>query len=801
MVSKVDGYLQMRLLFNNIFNNKAMKKKMKTMKTILLTTALVGMTACQQTVKTIGVQLIPQPLEVLQTKGAFVLTDASSIQVQGKDAKTIATYFAQKMRTATGYAIDVNENKGDIQLVLDAKAVKESEGYILTVTPEGVKVVAAQKEGLFYGMQSFMQLLPAEIENSKLVKNVDWAASCVEVKDAPRFSYRGLMIDACRHFMTVDAIKKQLDVMALFKMNRLHWHLTEDQAWRIEIKKYPKLTEIGSVRTEDDGTVLKGFYTQEEIKDVVAYAKERCIEVIPELELPGHELSAIAAYPELSCRNTKTSPRQVWGVEDVVMCPGKESTFKFLEDVIAEMVPLFPSKYFHIGGDECPKTSWKKCPLCQKRIRQEGLKGNKEHSSEERLQSYVIQRIEKVLNKHGKRLIGWDEILEGGLAPSATVMSWRGEEGGIKAASMNHQVIMTPGSGGLYLDHYQGDSKIEPVAIGGYAPLSKTYAYDPIPQELVKQNKGKYVLGVQANVWAEYLYTQDVREYRTFPRAIAVAEVAWSALKVKDFTDFCKRLNNAYSRLDLHGIHSHVPLPEQPNGSCNTVAFVDNTVVTFKTTRPVDMYYTLDESEPTLNAKKYTAPLTFTNDAVLKIRSILPSGKMSAVRTIHVVKQGLAPAQKLTPKKKGLQVKWTKGDFFTPKALESVKDWKVKYLKDTHKISRMFPMDGNMRNVDHYSAIAEGYLNIPEDGIYYFSSDLSQVHLDGKILIDNTGEVKRYSRKDISIALAKGWHKVKLTFLGHIQFGWPTYWLGGSLLQMRAAAAEKFVGIKEFRYN
>ena len=347
-----------------------------------------------------------------------------------------------------------------IALLID-ESVEHEEGYTLEVTKDKVTAKARTPQGLFYAMQSFLQLLPAEVESSTTVDGMAWVAPCVNIQDAPRFGYRGVMLDPCRHFIPVENVKKHIDVLALFKINRLHWHLTEDQGWRIEIKKYPKLAEIGSKRIDGEGTEYGGFYTQEEIKEIVAYAAERFITVVPELEIPGHELAAIAAYPELSCKGDSITPRIIWGVEDIVMCPGKEETFRFLEDVIAEMIPLFPGTYFHIGGDECPKSSWKQCPLCQKRIREEGLK------NEEELQSYVIRRIEKVLNGHGKRLIGWDEILEGGLAPSATVMSWRGEAGGIAAANMDHDVIMTPGSGGMYIDHYQGDPKIEPVAIGG----------------------------------------------------------------------------------------------------------------------------------------------------------------------------------------------------------------------------------------------------------------------------------------------------------------------------------------------
>ena len=506
----------------------------------LLATFCAGMALCflascaepQGEVKSYnqGINIIPTPQSLVQHDGFFRLGSNTAIAAASPEAKTVAEFFAAKMRTATGLNIQVAE-KGNIQLSVDPSLdVANDEGYTLDVTKDGAVVVAKTAQGLFYGMQSFLQLLPAEIESPSKVNGIAWQAPAVSIKDAPRFGYRGIMLDPCRHFMPVENVKKYLDVLSLFKMNRMHWHLTDDQGWRIEIKKYPKLTEIASKRIDGEGTEHSGYYTQEEIKEIVKYAADRFITVVPELELPGHEMAAIAAYPNLSCKGEQGTPRVIWGVEDIVMCPGKEDMFTFLQDVIDEMVPLFPSEYFHIGGDECPKISWKNCPLCQKRIKEEGLKADSKHSAEERLQSYVIQRMEKYLATKGKKIIGWDEILEGGLAPSATVMSWRGEDGGIAAALMDHTVIMTPGGNGMYLDAYQGDSKIEPVTIGGYTLLEKTYSYDPIPDTLVAMGKSNYILGVQGNTWSEYMYDEAKRDYMVFPRILAVAEIGWTNL-------------------------------------------------------------------------------------------------------------------------------------------------------------------------------------------------------------------------------------------------------------------------------
>lgn len=744
-----------------------------------------------------GINVIPVPVSLTQNEGVFKIGKNMAFQASTPKAKIVAEFFASKMNLATGYQVTVGDKEvsNGISLIIDESLDVNNEGYTLDVTANGATVKAKTPQGLFYGMQTFMQLLPAEIESPVVVNGIAWTTPCVSVKDEPRFEYRGFMLDPCRHFIPVENVKKQIDALSLFKINTMHWHLTDDQGWRVEIKKYPKLTEIGSKRIEGEGTEYGGFYTQEEIKEVVKYAADRFITVIPELELPGHEMAAIAAYPELSCKGEQGTPRIIWGVEDIVMCAGKEESFKFLEDVIDEIAPMFPSEYFHIGGDECPKISWKECPLCQKRIKEEGLKGDKQHSSEERLQSYFVQRMEKYLaEKHGKKIIGWDEILEGGLAPSATVMSWRGEAGGIAAANMGHDVIMTPGSGGMYLDQYQGDAKIEPVTIGGYATIEKVYNYNPVPDTLVTTGKAQHIKGVQCNNWSEYMYNTDLMEYRMYPRMLALSEIGWSPLNRKDYKDFERRLDNALVRLDAHNINYHIPQPEQPNGSSNFVAFTDKASLEFKTTRPIKMVYTIDGTEPTAESTVYSAPIEFTESGILKIRSVLPSGKMSKTRTITVEKQALAPAKEVAKTTPGLEMQVTDGMFLESSKLADIKEWKKSTMKDLRELTTVVKSSESMRGVKQYAAIATGYVNIPEDGVYYISSDNEEVWIDGKLLINNGGEVKRFSRHDTSVALAAGLHEIKVVFLGHIIGGWPSNWNDGSV-KLRKADADKFTRI------
>lgn len=744
-----------------------------------------------------GINIIPMPKELTTQQGEFVLSPKTTLVASGKEAMTIAKFFQAKMQASTGLPLVVKSSGASQSIKLSINPKLKGlgkEGYTLVSSPKGVEVVGVSAEGLFWGMQSLMQLLPAEIEAKTKVKDIRWVIPAVSIKDEPAFPYRGMHLDPSRQFATVDEVKRHIDVISLFKINKLHWHLTEDQGWRIEIKKYPRLTSVGSVRKPSSMAATNGFYTQEQVKDIVAYAKARHVDVIPEIEMPGHAMGAIVAYPELAC-NPKTQKgsdyqvRELWGVEQDVLCAGNDKVFAFLQDVIDEVAPLFPSEYFHIGGDECPKIRWKKCPKCQARIKAEGLK------DEHELQSYVIRRAEKMLAKHGKKLVGWDEILEGGLAPTATVMSWRGEQGGIQSANEGHDVIMTPGSGGLYIDHYQGDPKIEPVAICCYAPLAKTYAYYPIP-ESISADKRHHILGAQANVWSEYMYTDSIRQYRAYPRTIALAEAVWTPREKKNFNDFNRRLDNAYVRMDQYQVNYHIPQPEQPNGSCNFVAFTDTTSLVLKTTRPIKVVYTTDGSEPTPNSPVYTQPIKVNQNVVIKTASVLPSGKMSPIRHITFEKQTLRPATELKDAKEGLRVKISVGDYDEVKDFKYAQNWENAVVP---KIESIIPdkLSNNMDELQRKAVIAEGYIEVPQDGVYFFSTNYDEFWIDGDKLIDNNGEVKKFSRRDKSIALKAGYHPVKIIFVGAVLGGFPSYWDEGHV-QMRLSSSPEWKNAKAF---
>ncbi len=742
------------------------------------------MFGCQTETKVIkeynkGINIVPLPAKLTKGEGVFTVKSNTNLVLNGEGSERVGAYFNAKIGASAGFQLQPSESAGNnsISMAIDASCDHGPEGYCLSVTPNAVQLRAANARGLFYGMQTLLQLLPAEVESNTVITTVDWNIPAVEIEDQPRFTWRGMHLDVCRHFFSVDFIKKQLDVMAMYKMNTFHWHLTEDQAWRIEIKKYPKLTEIGSKRV-DEGKEHGGFYTQEQVKEIVAYAADRFINVVPEIELPGHALAALTAYPEYSCTGGPFKVRNIWGVEPDIYCAGNDQTFVFIEDILDEVSKLFPYEYVHIGGDEAPKSKWKECPKCQARIKKEGL------HDEHELQSYFIKRAEAMLQKRHKKMIGWDEILEGGLAESASVMSWRGEQGGITAANEGHDVVMTPGNW-VYLDHYQGSSKVEPVAIGGYTTLEETYGYDPVPKDL-DTNKVKHILGTQGNVWSEYMYSGDLAEYRIYPRIIALAEINWTPLDKKDFAGFVKRMDNQFVRLDEHNINYHIPLPEGP---VNTIAMLDSTTLEFTTTRPLNMYYTLDGSEPDLDSKKYQNPITLSESGTVKIRTALPTGKMSKVRTINVEKQAPKDAEPVQAKNPGLKVKIAEAEIYSTKDIGGIDKWATTTARELKQTNKLF--DYHKPSV----GIFEGYLNIPEDGVYSFSTDMDELYIAGKLLINNDGEVKRHSRNDASIALGKGLHSVKMTFINNVYGGWPQAW-NGFRISYKTADAEKATNLK-----
>lgn len=727
------------------------------------------------TLRAADINIIPTPMEMTEGQGTFTLTSATAIAWKGTGAEAVAKQFREKVARAAGFTLKKGktDKAGTITFRIDA-AVKGAEAYRLDVTAGKVVATASTADGLYYAMQSLLQLLPAEIEMAQSATHrSSWEIPAVSINDAPRFAYRGVMLDPCRHFLSVDAVKKQIERLAAYKFNRVHWHLTEDQGWRIEIKKYPELTQVGAQRVEGDGSIHRGYYTQEEVKDVVRFAAEHHVTIVPELEMPGHGMAAIAAYPWLSCKGEQMTPRIIWGVEDIVFCPGKETTYKFLEDVIDEMVPLFPGTLFHIGGDESPRGEWKTCDSCQSRMKAEG------YEKEAQLQSYLIGRIGKYLDSKGKKLIGWDEILEGGnLDTSAVVMSWRGEDGGIAAARMGHHVLMTPSSRGLYFDQFQSDPATEPTAIGGYSTLKKVYDYDPVPQTLRDNGQERYVLGVQANCWSEYIPDVSTLELRLYPRALALAEAAWTPLDKKNYADFVRRVDgDASLRLKAKGVNFHIPIPAQAEGSHATVEFVDTATVTLTTPRPLRIVYTTDGTRPTANSATYTAPLTLTKTTTLRTASVLPSGVMSEPRTISVKKTDYAPAVRhAADTVPGVSLAIYKGNYLSPYALKG-EPTTTKTTTGFQALRSQTRVPSSVRNVENYAAVAEGYINIPADGVYEFSSNNNQVWIDGKLLVDNAAlKVPRFSPNNAEAALAKGLHTIRVVFLGGIFGGWPTYW-------------------------
>jgi hexosaminidase len=571
--------------------------------------------------------IIPKPVKMVKTNEVFTFNKATTIGVAPKINPDNITFFNAYFKSVSGYSLTVNHKSNPfIRLTIDSNDVTQPEGYKLSVTTKQINIVGHDETGVFYGLQSMVQLI--KVTGGKVT-----VQGCT-VTDYPRFTYRGMHLDVSRHFFEPTDIKKWIDLLALYKINTFHWHLTDDQGWRIEIKKYPLLQSISAYRDETiighkkdsphrfDGKRYGGYYTQDEVKEIVKYATQRHITVIPEIEMPGHALAALAAYPQLGCTGGSYKTATYWGIFDDVYCAGNDETFTFLQNVMDEVLPLFPSKYIHIGGDECPKTKWKTCPKCQKRIKDEHLKDEKE------LQSYFIGRMEKYLNSKGRQIIGWDEILEGGLTPGATVMSWTGEEGGIAAAKQHHDAIMTPEKY-VYLDYYQSLYPAEPLAGGGYTPLSKVYNYEPITSEL-SGDEAKYIKGVQANAWSEYLASPAQAERQLFPRMLALAEVAWSSKENKNYPDFLKRLRYQQPLLKKLNINAADVFDGITDSVTETADY--RVALSLQTTLPGGkIFYTVDNTEPGLNAKQYNGPVIVAATGIIKASVFLNDKQVGRV--------------------------------------------------------------------------------------------------------------------------------------------------------------------------
>jgi hexosaminidase len=673
------------------------------------------------------ISIIPEPLSLKREAGTFVIERGTTIILgsENKELQKVGEQLAARLRLVTGYSLELTisaagkQRTNAILLALDDRDRDLGrEGYRLTVTKKFVEITGSAAAGVFYGVQSFYQLLPVEVEKNVLVPGIAWSVPCVTIEDRPRFPWRGMHLDVGRHFFSKDSVEQYIDLLAMYKMNTFHWHLTEDQGWRIEIKKYPRLTTVGAWRQEtmNDCTPHGGFYTQDDIREIVEYASERFITIVPEIEMPGHCLAALAAYPELSCSGGPFKVGTEWGVVYDVYCAGKEKTFQFLEDVIDEVASLFPGPFFHIGGDEVPKLRWSNCRWCQERIKAEGLKDESE------MQSYFIKRVEKMLNARGKRLVGWDEILEGGLAPNATVMSWRGTQGGIDAAKSGHDVVMTPTSY-CYFDYYQA-LEGEPNAIGGYLPIDTVYAYDPVPPELPAE-EAKHILGAQGNVWTEWMPNFRQVEYMALPRLCAMSEVVWSDKSRRNFKDFQRRLEEHHDRLVLRDVNFRLQTPLGIGG--RRIIFKDTVVTIENPVSHAAIYYTLNGQDPTSQSTPYTAPIRIEGEQTLKAVLVLSNGKVSNPVTeyFYVV----------DPKVNGLEYRYFEGTWDLLPDMNSLRP---------ARSGRVFDIDLN--SIEHrgenFGAQFAGFIEIQSLGEYTFSvasDDGSSLLVDGRPVVNNDG--------------------------------------------------------------
>lgn len=620
--------------------------KQFVIKTITLVFILLALSCHKEKRGHIGlsdIHIIPKPAHLKLNKGSFLFNSQTQFLLPEHLKVEVAQWLLDKFKTASGFDLKVVTSvpsEGNVvQFTLDQTL--DDEGYELDVKSEGIGLKAKTPTGFLYGLQTLRQLLPIEIDSDTKIENIEWSVPNIHITDSPRFKWRGLMLDVSRHFFQKAYILKTLDRMAMLKMNTLHLHLVDDQGWRIEIKKYPKLTEVGAFRVPyedkqwnirpipsfEESPSYGGFYTQEDIKEIISYAAIKGITVVPEIELPAHVMSAIASYPELSCLQhpIMVPSGGVWPITEIY-CPGKENTFTFLEDVLLEVMELFPSKYIHIGGDEATKTNWKNCTDCKKRMETENLERVEE------LQSYFVKRMERFINSHGRKLIGWDEILEGEIPSGAAVMSWRGTEAGLKAALDGHDVVMTP-TAYSYFDYYQGDQDLEPQAFGASLPLSKVYQFDPHEGAEVATQKG-HVMGGQANLWSEYVSTESHSEYMLFPRLTAMSEALWTPKKALNWNDFTRRMQHTFKRYDqLHINYSKSIFQVTAETETKENAIIFNLRSEFPN---AEIRYTLNDGDLLTHGKKYIKPVEITQTSTIQAAVFLDNKPIGALFTKHI---------------------------------------------------------------------------------------------------------------------------------------------------------------------
>ena len=744
-----------------------------------LTGALL-LSACSPTAPVShDVSIIPIPKEIKNANGEFTLKDGMTIGVADKQLLPAANYLSGLLSRSTGYIYNVREGDGDISLAVSDIAGQNEGAYTLDVSSGKVQIKGNTYGGVISGIESLRQLLPAEIESPEVVSDITWSVPAVQITDAPRFGWRGLMLDVSRHFYTKEEVKELLDMMALYKLNKFHWHLTDDQGWRVEIKKYPLLTEKGAWRTFNNhdrecmrlakvqdnpdyeipaeklritqgDTLYGGFYTQNDIKEIVEYAGVRGIDVIPEIDMPGHMLAAVSNYTGVSCFN-----QTGWGTTfSSPVCPGKDSALEFCKNVYSEIIPLFPYKYIHLGADEVEKTNWKKCPDCQKRMKDNGLK------TEEELQAWFVHDMEKFFNENGKEMIGWDEILEGGLSPTATIMWWRSwhPQSVPDATAQGNHAIMSPNTN-FYFDYQQDKNSLPGV-----------YNFNPMLESLNDAQKA-LILGMQANLWCEYIPSFERAQYMIMPRMMALSEQAWSDPSVKSWDGFTERLVKQFPRLNIMGVNYRMPDLE---GFNNTNAFIGEGNVTITCLDPsVEIHYTTDGSIPTLESPRYTEPIKVTETTDFTFRTFRPNGKKGDIVKTRYIKSEYAPAAEATPSKKGLQAVWHE---FKGNKCADIEKAPVNGTYEISEVTIPAEAKGNI------GLVISGYFNAPEDAIYTFnliSDDGSTLTIDGEQVVDNDGP---HSVREVTgqKALAKGLHPIQVKYFDN----------NGGMLQLKVMTAD-----------
>ncbi len=740
----------------NLNNSEQAMLKYIHIKTILLALCIVViMISCKQDSKSVAINsdtilVIPQPQSIEVFEGLFIIDKNTKIQYQD-DLKNVALTLSEQLSTKNSIEEfqENSENKILLSITKNEKLMKE--GYELTIDKNSIKI-EGDAAGVFYGVQTLTQLL-AEADGKTVVPYV-------HIVDNPRFEWRGMHLDVSRHFFDKEFIKKYIDILAKHKLNVFHWHLTDDQGWRIEIDSYPKLTEIGAWRVgnaddewnfdiyaaKEGEPKYGGFYTKDDVREILAHARDRFVTVIPEIELPAHSWSVLHAYPNLSCTGKDWHMGKEWSFTDP-FCTGNEETFEFLENVLTEVIDLFPSEYIHIGGDEAQKTKWSACSKCQARIKNEGLK------NEEELQSYFIKRIEKFVTSKGRKIIGWDEILEGGLAPDAAVMSWRGEEGGIEAAKQKHEVVMAS-SDFLYFNYPQSNPTIEVVPYTRIIDLESVYNYNPVP-EVLNEEEQKYIKGVEACLWSEYFYSEEQVINRLLPRVLALSEISWTVLENKNWNRFQGKLTKHLSYLDKNNIDYFIAEPT----STGLSSFVNDSIVVELNSpfKEIPIFYSLDGSEP--NSNKYYTPIIIDDNILLKAKIILPSGKESAVFEKKYSKINYQEASTLTMVNKGISLGYFIG------AIDQLSEFdKLKILKKVDIVTHISMPEGMPK--DAFGLIYRGYVKIPEEGLYTFytsSDDGSRLYINDQLVVDNDGKHGMQERKG-EVALKTGYHKILIRY-------------------------------------